>query len=56
MNIDSIQLVSSDLYYASIPLEYEDIYEKLESRIEEQKKTLESDRTQRKDSVISTRE
>ena len=54
-NIDSVQLVSSNLYYASIPLEYEDIYEKLESRIDEQKDSLESDRTQRKDSVISTR-
>jgi len=33
--IDSAQFVSSDLYYAAIPLEYEAIYKTLETRLEE---------------------
>ena len=40
--IDSIQFVSSDLYYASKPLEYEDIYEKLEERIKKEKERFEN--------------
>lgn len=31
--IDSLQFVSSDLYYASIPVEYEAIYQALEERM-----------------------
>lgn len=31
--IDSLQLATSDLYYASVPAEYEAIYEELEARM-----------------------
>ena len=40
-DIDSLQFVESDRYYASLPPEYEDIYKRVESRLEEQAKTLE---------------
>ena len=54
-NIDSAQLVSSNLYYASLPLVYEDIYEQLEARIDSEKNSLESSRQQKKDSVKASR-
>ncbi|WP_276388672.1 DUF4296 domain-containing protein [Eudoraea chungangensis] len=54
-NVDSAQLVSSNLYYASLPLVYEDIYEQLEARIDSEKNSLESSRQQKKDSVKASR-
>jgi len=49
--IDSAQFVSSDLYYAAIPLEYEAIYRTLESRLEEHKARIVAEREQASDSA-----
>ncbi len=38
--IDSLQLAESDLYYASRPQEYEEIYQTLENRIASQRDSL----------------
>ncbi len=54
--IDSIQFVSSDLYYASIPLEYEDIYKNLENRITKEKERFDKMGEQKKDSLIQVKE
>jgi len=39
-NIDSLQFVESDRYYASIPEEHEEIYIEVESKLEIEKKRL----------------
>ena len=49
--IDSLQFAESDLYYASIPLEYQTMYEEVEVRLEEQIKNYEDARKQRSDSI-----
>ena len=49
--IDSIQFVSSDLYYASLPLEYEEIYKKVENRIVKEREKFEKLDEQNKDSL-----
>lgn len=49
--IDSIQFVSSDLYFASKPLEYEDIYKKIEERIKKEKERFEKLKEKKKDSL-----
>ncbi len=49
--IDSIQFVSSDLYFASKPLEYEDIYKKIEERIKKEKERFEKLNEKKKDSL-----
>ena len=54
--IDSIQFVSSDLYYASKPLEYEDIYEKLEERIKKEKERFEKQDEKEKDGLNQEKE
>jgi len=54
--IDSIQFVSSDLYYASRPLEYEDIYKKIEERIIKQKEGFEKQKEKKKDSLNQEKE
>ncbi|MCR9229180.1 MAG: DUF4296 domain-containing protein [Flavobacteriaceae bacterium] len=41
-DIDSTQFSESDLYYASIPLEYQTIYKDVEARLGRQKDTLEA--------------
>nr|WP_321415881.1 DUF4296 domain-containing protein [uncultured Allomuricauda sp.] len=41
-DIDSTQFAESDLYYASIPLEYQTIYKNVEARLGKQKDTLEA--------------
>ncbi|MBW8242234.1 DUF4296 domain-containing protein [Muricauda oceani] len=41
-DIDSAQFSQSDLYYASIPLEYQSIYKDVEARLSRQKDTLEA--------------
>ncbi len=50
-NIDSVQFAESDLYYASIPLEYQSIYEHVEDRLKDQKDTLEARGKRRIDSI-----
>lgn len=54
--IDSLQFVTSDLYYASLPLEYEDIYRKLENRITKEKERFVKSGERKKDSLIQTKE
>jgi hypothetical protein len=54
--IDSTQFVSSDLYYASKPLEYEDIYKKIEERIKKQKEGFEKQKEKKKDSLNQEKE
>ncbi len=49
--IDSTQFSQSDLYYASLPLEYQTIYEEVETRLKRQKDTLEAIGERRNDSV-----
>ncbi|MBA4744972.1 MAG: DUF4296 domain-containing protein [Muricauda sp.] len=49
--IDSTQFSQSDLYYASLPLEYQTIYQEVETRIKRQKDTLEAIGKRRNDSV-----
>ncbi|WP_299530870.1 DUF4296 domain-containing protein [Ulvibacterium sp.] len=39
-NIDSARFVQSDTYYASLPSEYEAIYEEVEANLEKEKKAL----------------
>ncbi len=39
--VDSAQFVDSDRYYASIPLEYEAIYQAVESKLDLKKKEME---------------
>ncbi len=50
-DIDSTQFAQSDLYYASIPLEYQSIYEDVEAMIESKKEALEEVTKKRNDSV-----
>ncbi|WP_435623664.1 DUF4296 domain-containing protein [Flagellimonas sp.] len=49
--IDSTQFAQSDKYYASIPLQYQMIYEKVEVRLEKKRKALEEENTKRNDST-----
>ena len=47
--IDSIQFVQSDLYYASFPLEYEAMYNTIESRLDKEVKAIDEERKQKND-------
>ena len=49
--IDSLQFVKSDIYYASIPAEYEAMYKIVEARIEREKSVYDSAKTKVSDSV-----
>lgn len=49
--IDSIQFVRSDIYYASIPDEYESIYKVVEARLEREKNEVEQSKTRISDSL-----
>ena len=49
--IDSTQFAQSDKYYASIPLQYQMIYEQVEARLEKKRKALEDENTKRNDST-----
>lgn len=49
--IDSAQFTQSDLYYASIPLEYQFIYEEVESKLKDHREILEEATQMRNDSV-----
>ena len=50
-DIDSTQFSESDLYYASIPLEYQSIYENVEKQLKRKKDTFEAIGKRRNDSV-----
>ena len=49
--IDSVQFVQSDIYYASIPTEYEAIYKIVEARLEREKNIYEKEKVRVSDSV-----
>ncbi|MCL6267559.1 DUF4296 domain-containing protein [Flagellimonas myxillae] len=53
--IDSVQLTQSDLYYASVPLEYQAIYEEVNAILERRTKAMENATKQKNDSVRKTR-
>jgi len=46
-NIDSIQFSQSDIYYASIPLEYEVMYKTIQSRLENEVKLIDEARQEK---------
>ncbi|WP_343488075.1 DUF4296 domain-containing protein [Allomuricauda sp. d1] len=50
-NIDSAQFANSDVYYASIPQQYENIYETVQARLEKNKEFLEEQRKKKSDSA-----
>ena len=54
-NIDSTQFVQSDLYYASIPLEYQTIYEAVEERLEKQLEIFNKETERERDSLNDVR-
>ena len=49
--IDSLQFVKSDIYYASVPAEYEAMYKIVEARIEQEKSVYDNQKTKVSDSV-----
>ena len=49
--IDSLQFVTSDAYYASIPITYEAIYKDIQALLEKEVAEVEAARKQRSDSV-----
>ncbi|TDQ33212.1 DUF4296 domain-containing protein [Zeaxanthinibacter enoshimensis] len=49
--IDSAQFVDSDIYYASKPLQYQGMYERIEARIKKVKKQMEDERKRKTDSI-----
>lgn len=55
-DIDSAQFAQSDLYYASLPLEYQSIYEKVEALLEKESADLEHITQKRNDSVRKAQE
>lgn len=55
-SIDSTQFAQSDLYYASLPLEYQSIYEKVEALLEKKSADLEQITQKRNDSVRKAQE
>lgn len=55
--VDSVQFVLSDQYYASMPQVYQSIYQEVQQRLEDQVKLIDAARKQRNDSIkrITTR-
>ena len=49
--IDSVQFVQSDIYYASIPDEYESIYKVVEARLDREKKEVDQGENRISDSI-----
>ncbi|SHJ48514.1 protein of unknown function [Arenibacter nanhaiticus] len=47
--IDSLQFVKSDAYYASIPLIYENIYTSVETRLVEAQKVIDDEKLKKKE-------
>ncbi|MEZ4809524.1 MAG: DUF4296 domain-containing protein [Allomuricauda sp.] len=54
--IDSVQFTQSDLYYASVPLEYQSIYEEVDDMLDKRKKAIDEHIRQRYDSIKDTRQ
>jgi len=50
-DIDSVQFTQSDLYYASIPLEYQSLYETVEKKLDSQAKIMEETAKAKNESV-----
>ncbi len=50
-DIDSVQFVQSDIYYASVPEEYQEIYQVVEARLEREKAIYEEEKTRVSDSI-----
>ena len=50
-NVDSLQFIKSDLYYASVPEQYEAMYKIVEARIEREKSEYDKTKTKVSDSV-----
>jgi len=50
--IDSIQFAQSDLYYASVPLQYQAIYETVETRLTSEVETMEKETKRKRDSTV----
>ncbi|WP_394974710.1 DUF4296 domain-containing protein [uncultured Croceitalea sp.] len=49
--IDSLQFAQSDVYYASIPLKYQSIYETVEERLTKEVEVLEKEKKRKADST-----
>ncbi len=52
--VDSMQFVSSDVYYASQPLVYESIYKEVAAKLEKDKERAEEARKRKNDSLSSS--
>lgn len=50
-DIDSLQFVKSDLYYASRPMEYQALYTEVDARLDARSKALEAAEKKRNDSI-----
>ena len=50
-DVDSLQFVHSDIYYASVPEEYEAMYKVVEARLESEKSEYDKTKTKVSDSV-----
>ena len=55
-DIDSTQFSQSDLYYASIPLEYQSLYETVEKKLDNKAKIMEERAKAKNDSVKKANE
>ena len=49
--VDSLQFAQSDLYYASIPLQYQTMYQEVEARLQSEQKFYEGERDKKADSL-----
>lgn len=54
--IDSVQFSQSDLYYASIPLEYQTLYETVKKKLDDQAKIMEDTAKAKNESVRKANE
>ncbi|WP_127018716.1 DUF4296 domain-containing protein [Flagellimonas beolgyonensis] len=54
--VDSVQFVQSDLYYASNPLQYQEMYQDVQSKLDLAKKDLEERSKRRSDSIRKANE
>lgn len=54
--IDSLQFAQSDLYYASIPLKYQEIYETVEERLEAEVNTIKKEEQRKRGSTKKANE
>lgn len=54
--IDSAQFSQSDLYYASVPLEYQAIYEEVDAKLGDRRKAIEEQSEKRNDSIRKAQE